>query len=321
MKKALVVGIDEYGNENNLAGCINDARAVAHVLKRHEDGALNYDVKLAENVSTRDKLTEHIQNLFKGDAESAIFFYSGHGYVDSYGKASLVTPDISSLTPGVSMDDILMWANESKINNKILILDCCFSGHMGNFSGDGTKTSLNDGVTILTASKADEVSVELDGHGLFTALLINALEGGASDLLGFITPGSIYSYIDKALGPWGQRPVFKSNVSTFDVIRKVTPPIDVSILRELPSIFETKEISLNPSYEETNTLSDEHVVVEPYSNEKNVNLFKKLQKLTNNGLVKPVGEDHMYYAAMNSKSCKLTPLGEYYLKLAKEDRF
>jgi hypothetical protein len=283
MKKALVVGIDNYGNGNNLKGCVNDAQAIARILKRHADGTLNYDVKLKENVLTKDELTEHIQNLFKGDSDSAIFFYSGHGYVDDYGKASLVTPDMSPHTPGVSMDDILTWANNSKVNNKIIILDCCFSGNMGNFSGDGTKTSLNDGVTILTASKADELSVELDGHGLFTALLISALEGGASDLLGYITPGSIYSYIDKALGPWGQRPVFKSNVSKFDIIRTVTPPIDVSILRELPEIFKSKEISLDPSYEETNTLSDKHEVIEPYADENNVKLFKKLQKLTSNG--------------------------------------
>jgi hypothetical protein len=30
------------------------------------------------------------------------------------------------------------------------------------------------------------------------------------------------------------------------------------------------------------------------------------------GLVAPVGEEHMYYAAMNSKSCKLTTLGAQY---------
>jgi len=37
-------------------------------------------------------------------------------------------------------------------------------------------------------------------------------------------------------------------------------------------------------------------------------------------LVVPVGEDHMYYAAINSKSCKLTILGEHYWKLVKKNR-
>ena len=35
MKKALVVGIDNYGNGNNLKGCVNDAQAIAQILKRH----------------------------------------------------------------------------------------------------------------------------------------------------------------------------------------------------------------------------------------------------------------------------------------------
>jgi len=32
----------------------------------------------------------------------------------------------------------------------------------------------------------------------------------------------------------------------------------------------------------------------------------------------PVGETHLYYAAMNSKACQLTPLGQFYWQLANE---
>lgn len=48
--------------------------------------------------------------------------------------------------------------------------------------------------------------------------------------------------------------------------------------------------------------------------------FFDLQKLEGVGLVVPVNEEHMYYAAMNSKSCKLTPIGKRYWKLVKEGR-
>lgn len=321
-RKALVVGIDEYGNINNLKGCVNDAKSVASLLERHVDGTLNYEVKSKVNIRSKDHLKQMIKDLFEGDCDSALLFFSGHGFVEPDGLASLVTPDMSPQTPGVSMDDILRWANNSKIKNRIIILDCCFSGNMGNFSGDGTKAMLANGVTILTASKADQPSVEFAGHGVFTALLLSALEGGAADLLGYVTPGSVYSYIDTALGTWGQRPVFKSNVSTFDIIRKVAPPIDVNILRSLPNIFENgSSIDLDPSFEETNVREVEHKVIEPYANKENTILFKKLQKLTSNGLVRPVGEDHMYYAAMRNKSCELTALGEYYLNLAQEGKF
>ena len=35
-------------------------------------------------------------------------------------------------------------------------------------------------------------------------------------------------------------------------------------------------------------------------------VFKDLQKMEGVGLVVPVDEEHMYYAAMNSTACKLT---------------
>jgi hypothetical protein len=38
------------------------------------------------------------------------------------------------------------------------------------------------------------------------------------------------------------------------------------------------------------------------------------------GLVIPIGEDYMYYAAINSKSCKLTALGYQYWRLVNEKK-
>jgi hypothetical protein len=32
--------------------------------------------------------------------------------------------------------------------------------------------------------------------------------------------------------------------------------------------------------------------------------------------VVPVGEEHLYYAAINRRSCRLTPLGQFYWTLA-----
>jgi hypothetical protein len=48
--------------------------------------------------------------------------------------------------------------------------------------------------------------------------------------------------------------------------------------------------------------------------------MKDLQKFEGVGLVIPVGEEHMYFAAMNSKSCRLTALGFQYWRLAKEKK-
>ncbi len=58
---------------------------------------------------------------------------------------------------------------------------------------------------------------------------------------------------------------------------------------------------------------------EPKGHE-NEETFLQLQRFNRNGLLLPVDEEHMYFAAINNKSCILTPLGKYYWKLCKEDK-
>jgi hypothetical protein len=153
-------------------------------------------------------------------------------------------------------------------------------------------------------------------------LLLDALHGGAADLKGYITPGSVYAYIDQALGAWDQRPVFKTNISRFISLRTVVPQVSMAIIHKLTEYFPTptEPYPLNPSYEDTNTLQTEHIVIEPYANKENVAKFKELQKLQSVGLVVPVDAPFMYFAAMNSKACKLTSLGYHYWRLVKDQR-
>ena len=91
----------------------------------------------------------------------------------------------------------------------------------------------------------------------------------------------------------------------------------------LPKLFpnETTLHSLNPSYEFTNSPNEKQMeVIQPYATQENVDRFKALQKLASIGFVRPVGEEHMYFAAMHSKPCELTSLGKYYKKLVLDGR-
>lgn len=321
MKKALVVGINKYPS-SPLSGCINDASAFASIIETNGDGSPNFDVRLATDVPTKSELKGLIIDLFKGDSETSLFYFSGHGYIDDLG-GYIVTPDYRSHDLGVSMDEILSIANDSKAKNRIVILDCCHSGAFGSPKvNGGATTQIVEGVSILTASKDNEPSLEVNGHGVFTNLLLDALQGGAADLRGHITPGSVYAYIDQALGPWDQRPVFKTNISRFTSLRTVTPQVPIGVLRNLVKYFPTpqQEFTLDPSFEDTNATDIEHKVIEPYANPANVAMFKELQKFQSVGLVVPVDEEHMYFAAMNSKSCKLTALGYHYWRLIKDKR-
>ena len=66
--------------------------------------------------------------------------------------------------------------------------------------------------------------------------------------------------------------------------------------------------------------SFDKVIIEPYADKDNVKILKDLQKYVSIGLVQPVDEDHMYYAAMHSKSCRLTPLGKHFWYLVSQKK-
>lgn len=309
MRKALLVGIDDYAT-CPLHGCVNDAIEMKTVLERDNDGSPNFSIKeilSTDGTVTRSQLKKEIDNLFSGDPEVALFFFAGHGCLNSFG-GYIVTSDFQKYDEGVSMDDVLGAANRSKAKNRIIILDCCHSGNMGSPAiTEGKFSELADGVTVLTACRPAETASEAKGQGLFTSLLVDALKGGSADLVGHVSPGSVYAYVDRALGPWAQRPVFKTNVSQFVSLRKVDPPIETAVLRKITTHFRNpyEELKLDPTFEDTKNGFDS----------KNVAVMKELQKLEGVGLVAPVDEDHMYYAAIHSKSCKLTALGVQYWNL------
>jgi hypothetical protein len=89
------------------------------------------------------------------------------------------------------------------------------------------------------------------GSGVFTNLFVDALGGAAANLVGDVTPGSVYAHIDQSLGPWAQRPVFKTNVKTFVSLRKATPPISLADLQAIATHFPVAgyNCKLDPSYE------------------------------------------------------------------------
>ncbi|MGV3598246.1 MAG: caspase family protein [Bacteroidota bacterium] len=321
MRRALAIGINNYPT-SPLNGCINDASSFSAIISANGDGSPNFDLKLETDVQSKSELKGLIRELFTGECEIALLYFAGHGFLNDLG-GYIVTPDAKPNDEGVSMDEILTMANGSKAQNKVIILDCCHSGIMGSPRTIGNNTAhIGEGVTILTASRDIESAIEINGHGVFTNLLLNALQGGAADLRGHITPGSIYAYIDQSLGAWNPRPVFKTNITRFTSLRTITPHVPLEILRKIIEYFPSpeNEFLLNPSFEDTNSPNIEHKVTEPYAIEENVTVFKHLQKFQSVGLVVPVNEQYMYFAAMNSKSCKLTALGFHYWRLVKDKR-
>lgn len=316
MKRALLVGIDSYDRMGRLGGCVNDVLALQPLLARHEDETPNFICQTRTSTSeriTRNSLLEDLNALLGPGADAALLYFAGHGAEDN-NDVILVTQEGYGREPGVPMSRVLSLVQASTVNEVLIILDCCFSGAAAGVPQfGGNAAALKPGVSILTASRGDQLAAEMpEGRGSFSTYLCGALDGGAADVLGKVTVSGVYAYLSECFGPWEQRPIFKANVDRLHDLRICAPAVPVKILRRLPELFpeQNYEFPLDPSYEpDADPEDSEHEAV-----------FAELQKCRAAKLVEPVGEEHMYYAAMYGKACRLTPLGKHYRRMAIQGR-
>jgi hypothetical protein len=324
MRKALIVGINYYSRIGGLYGCVNDALAVKKALDRNSDGTVNFadpnNLLTAESEADaidRGTLKDRVRDLFAEKHEVALLYFAGHGHIEQTG-GYLCSSDCSRGDEGLSLAEVMTYANESPSTNKVIFLDSCHSGIAGTPAGQKA-AELTEGVSILTASTEQQYATEKNGGGVFTNLLVDALNGAACNLVGHITPGAVYAHIDQSLGPWEQRPVFKTNVRQFVSLRSATPPIALEWLLRLTEFFPKPgmKFQLDPTFEPEPTGRPEGL---PPGDPENTARFAVLQKYNRVNLVVPVGAPDMWHAAMESKSCQLTPLGEHYRHLVEKNR-
>ena len=321
MSRALLVGLSEYNHVPPLKGCANDAHEMEAVLRSHEDGSTNYDCLVltspGQQPVTRKLLRKVWAQLFDNYDEDIVFYFSGHGHPTDVG-GYLVTQDAEPGDPGLSMNDLLTLANRSRARSVLLILDCCFAGGLGNppvLQSDGSIENLallRKELTILAASRPAQTAGEAGGLGVFTRLVVGALKGGAADVRGNVTAAAVYAYVEQALGPWEQRPVYKSHAYRFLPVRRCTPSVPDSLLRELPVIFKKvdDQFRLAPSFEFT----------EPSAVPADVAMYDKFKVLRNARLLMTEKNKDLYFIALDSGLVWLTPLGQFYWQLARDRR-
>lgn len=330
MKKALVIGIDNYPGRR-LQCCVQDATDVAAMLRNHggesptELGAPNFDVTLMTSANGSDVtnwgIEQAISEFFASSTrvETAVLYFAGHGVINPKTDTGyIVGIDGRQGAHGMRLSEVLALANQAAaIESSVIILDCCHAGHMGASPGasTGAASAVGKGVTILTSCNEDQKSIEAGEHGVFTELLLDALGGSCADVRGYITPAAVYTHIDQALGAHEQRPLYKVNAERFVTLRHVEPTIPPRVLRRISEHFPHSEMvyALSPSCERHRSAES---LAEIPVDEKKANDFAELQMYNREGLVVPVGTKHMYFAAMESMGCKLTAMGKHYRRLA-----
>jgi uncharacterized caspase-like protein len=267
VKKALVIAVSDYDDSSGLKSiefCKNDGQEMYNVLKKN-----GYEIpdnhKLIGHVAS-SKLKEVIYDFFTDEYnkpdDTLVFYYSGHGVPDKFGKTFLAPSDMHSEHPfktGFSFDDLtdaMLACNSLRV---VTILDSCFSGSLKIGKGLGadldSKSSeeaaasiakniveeksdkLKQGVgrCLLASSQGYEEAYDRQekDHSIFTYYLLEGLKGhkNAVDDEGNITYDALGKFIAREMLSLPsdkrpkQTPVRKGEVSGGEIILASYPDL------------------------------------------------------------------------------------------------
>jgi hypothetical protein len=329
-RRALIIGINTYQNGNNLSSCVADAEAMGQLLEEHADGRPNYDCRVLLDQTERGTpitmavLREACSQLFTDTKDDVLLYFSGHGALTSFG-GYLCANDSVRNNLGVPMQEIMQMAYDSKARDILMILDCCHSGDLGNPSilrtGQGDLlAALRTDMTVIAASQSTESSFEGEKYSVFTAALLDALRGGASDHLGWVTASSIYAYVERRFS-WKdrQRPVYKTNATGTHVVRQCASLIDRLKLRRMVELFTDANYRyvLDPEFEP----HDANGQMPDNANQEKVAIALLFKDYRDAGLLKPTTpNEQLFDTARLGHTVALTPIGREYWWLVKNKK-
>jgi len=135
-KKALLIGINYKGTQNELYGCINDVNCIKERISKNGFTNINIMTDLTSKKATRDNILLEFKNLLSNSqaGDLLFFLYSGHGSYDidkngdeNTGYDQLIVP--CDLKPIV--DDELKTIIQKNLKANVTLFamfDSCFSG-------------------------------------------------------------------------------------------------------------------------------------------------------------------------------------------------
>ncbi|MFW9259081.1 caspase family protein [Nostoc sp. CALU 546] len=204
-RDALIIGINQYpllkdtpaSQAKNLTTPGTDAEAIARLLETYGDfrvtrlPARNINGKVQvdpDKLLKAEELEEAIANLFLPKSgkppETALLFFAGHGLrkqLNSLTESFLATSDASPSKHlwGMSLQTLRRILQESKVQQQVIWLDCCFSGELLNFKDTemGRQGSGSDRFFIAASRDYEVAYQQLDGkHGVLTGVLLQGLD-------------------------------------------------------------------------------------------------------------------------------------------------
>ncbi len=214
---ALVIGIDDYNCLSPLGYAVNDAQAVAGVLRTKFAFAQD-DVHVLLNADASRSEIHKAFLGFSGDAthvdDRLFVFFAGHGHTarSRRGDVGYLVPhdgDLDDLSTLIRWDTLTRDAELIDAKHILFVMDACYGGlAITRAIRPGSLRFLKDMLQrtarqVLTAGKADEVVADLGGprpdHSVFTGHLLDALDGAAAKG-GIVTANAVMAYVYQQVG-------------------------------------------------------------------------------------------------------------------------
>ncbi len=220
---AIIVGVDNYNDTTHfipLPFAQADAQALYELLIDPERGGWRPEdvVYLAGEAATRDEIESQLRELCLVRARQddlVLIYFAGHALLDPAtqdGYLALRATHAERPATGLHVPTLVdHYLYDSKAGNILTLLDIAHAGPEWRRHKNPADAALlfgqslldlprTKGRVILTSQRQGEVSKEQleQGHGVFMAYLLDALEGAAANPgTGRITLGTLYDYFDE----------------------------------------------------------------------------------------------------------------------------
>ncbi|SOD71037.1 caspase domain-containing protein [Jatrophihabitans sp. GAS493] len=215
--RALLIGNSTYpADEHNLQtlkGPVKDIAALNRALVDRTTGLFaDVDVTLLPE-ATSARVIRALGTFFDSASRDDVLllYFSGHGKLDQSGRLHLCVQDTESgqlLSTAVSSARINEFAEASRAQNTVIILDCCYAGAFR--GGDLGESVAGPGRYVLSSCRGTQLANDAtidNGTSAFTQHLIDGLLDADLDQNddGFITFTDLYTYVDEQLRREGKQ--------------------------------------------------------------------------------------------------------------------
>jgi hypothetical protein len=183
---AVLVGVAAYRNMAPLPATLNNLTDLSEQL-----GA---DRTIVADPESADAVLAPLARAAEASTETLLFYFAGHGVRDADNALCLALPHTVDLKDeaqrtALPFERVAAVINRSRIRNRVVVLDCCFSAL-------AMRAPSAFDLHLLTATGRNEKALAPQGNRntLFTGALLDLMRKGVPEAGDWITLGDLYRW-------------------------------------------------------------------------------------------------------------------------------